>query len=409
MSNSKSSNPLRILVFSFYAPPDLCAGSFRLGALLDAFKEYDDSVKVVCFTTMPNRYHELSAHANAFEEKGNAEIHRFSLPEHDNGMLKQAWAFIQYARQARRYVNEHKSEFDLVFATSSRLMTATLGAWASRTMGVPLYLDIRDLFLDTLRSVMANPLKMLLLPALTQIERMTFRQASRINLVSEGFAADIEKTAPKVETRFFTNGIDEEFMQPLPRLDAVEPVRILYAGNIGAGQGLELVLPPAALMLQGQAVFDVVGSGGRRAALEKALQNAGVENVVLHDPVPRHKLMRYYANSDILLLNLNDVPAFRKVLPSKLFEYGSLGKPVLAGVAGYAATFVEQEIAGSDVYTPCDPEGLVTGFQSLKLLIGAELDRERFRARFRRKTVMKNMAEDIIDLHRTHQNRPTCG
>lgn len=405
MPNSESSKPLRVLILSFYAPPDLCAGSFRLGALLDALKARGGSVRVVCLTTMPNRYHELSVHANALEDKGNAEIHRFSLPDHDNGMLKQTLAFIQYASQARRYVNEHKGEFDLVFATSSRLMTATLGAWASRKLRVPLYLDIRDLFLDTLRSVLAKPLKMLLLPALTQIERITFRQASRINLVSEGFAADIEEIAPKVETRFFTNGIDEEFMQPLPRRIAVEPVRILYAGNIGAGQGLELVLPSAALMLQGQAVFDIVGSGGRREALKKALQDAGVENVVLHNPVPRNELMQHYANSDILWLNLNDVSAFRKVLPSKLFEYGSLGKPVLAGVAGYAATFVRGEIVGSHVYTPCDPEGLVLGFHSLRSLPEVELDREPFRARFRRKTVMKKLSDDIIALHQTHANQ----
>ena len=46
----------------------------------------------------------------------------------------------------------------------------------------------------------------------------------------------------------------------------------------------------------------------------------------------------------MLFLHLGAVPAFEKVLPSKLFEYAALGKPVLAGVAGYAADFVRAEI-----------------------------------------------------------------
>ena len=57
------------------------------------------------------------------------------------------------------------------------------------------------------------------------------------------------------------------------------------------------------------------------------------------DPVSRSDLFDEYKNADVLFLHLNDYAAFRKVLPSKIFEYAATGKPILAGVAGYMQNF----------------------------------------------------------------------
>ena len=85
--------------------------------------------------------------------------------------------------------------------------------------------------------------------------------------------------------------------------------------------------------------FVVIGDGGRRRALEQALARSGADNVELRPPVPRAELIRSYRDADVLLLHLGRHPAFEKVLPSKLFEYAALGKPILAGVSGCARHF----------------------------------------------------------------------
>src|SRR5262249_37300436 len=147
---------------------------------------------------------------------------------------------------------------------------------------------------------------------------------------------------------WFTNGIDEEFLtrrsRAVPQTAGDGRAVILYAGNIGEGQGLHEILPELARELRAEARFVVIGDGGRRAALEAALAKAGVDNVSICAPMPRPALMEAYDAADVLFLHLGAYPAFEKVLPSKLFEYGALGKPVLAGVGGYAACFVCEEI-----------------------------------------------------------------
>ena len=66
-------------------------------------------------------------------------------------------------------------------------------------------------------------------------------------------------------------------------------------------------------------------------------------------------------------MHLNSYDAFLKVLPSKVFEYASMGKPIWAGVAGYAASFVGQHVNNAAVFEPCDVEGAVAVFENLSL------------------------------------------
>ena len=84
----------------------------------------------------------------------------------------------------------------MVFATSSRLMTAFLGAYISSKIRKPLYLDIRDIFTDTMSNILSNKVSSLINPILNYIEKKTFRKAVHINLVSEGFCNILKKNTP---------------------------------------------------------------------------------------------------------------------------------------------------------------------------------------------------------------------
>ena len=66
----------------------------------------------------------------------------------------------------------------------------------------------------------------------------------------------------------------------------------------------------------------------------KKLADLLINNVNLITPVNRNELIKYYQGSGFLFLHLNDYEAFKKVLPSKIFECGATKKPVIAGVDG---------------------------------------------------------------------------
>src|SRR5690606_39652594 len=123
-----------------------------------------------------------------------------------------------YARGVLRLVRGE--QYSLVFATSSRLLTASLGAFLSRRLKTPVYLDIRDIFVDTIRDVLPRiaPFSSLLF---SPVERWTIGHAQAANLISEGFSSYFEPRYPERRFRYFTNGIDDIFLQKLDRKSVV--------------------------------------------------------------------------------------------------------------------------------------------------------------------------------------------
>jgi hypothetical protein len=387
---------LKILVLSFYYRPDLSAGSFRTTAFVDALKQkMPAGGQIDVLTTLPNRYSSFSVEALAEEKVPGLSIVRISLPPHQSGMFDQAKAFISFAREVSRQTRE--KEYDLVFATSSRLMTAVLGAWVARKKKIPLYLDIRDIFVDTIKDVLPRHFAILAKPVFSVLERWTINSASKVNLVSQGFAEYFSTQYPRQQYSYFTNGIDDEFLtvqipKSVPWTEGV--VEVLYAGNLGEGQGLHAIIPDLAKKMQLQVRFKIIGDGGRKDALIAALVSAGVDNVELLPPMNRTQLIKAYQSADVLFLHLNDYDAFRKVLPSKLFEYGAMGKPIWAGVSGYAAEFMRTELDNSAVFHPCNAVEAERVFSQLKL---QNKPRDRFAAKFARLNIANVMAADVVN------------
>jgi glycosyltransferase involved in cell wall biosynthesis len=384
----------RILILTFYYEPDLAAGSFRATALVSALLERDPSVEIDVITTLPNRYHSFGAAATTLETRDRVRIRRIPLSPHRSGMRDQATSFMHFARKVMQLAAGER--YDLVFATSSRLMTAFLGARVAARAHAPLYLDIRDIFVDTMADVLPRYAAAALTPILAVMERRTILQAQHVNLVSRGFREYFTRRYPRQSFSYYPNGIDDQFLdaggRPAPAVPGA-PLRILYAGNIGEGQGLHLILPPLAARLGDRVRFVVIGDGGRRPQLEAALSAAGVTTVGLRPPVQREQLVAEYRAADVLFLHLNDYDAFRKVLPSKIFEYAALGKPVWAGVAGYAAEFIRQEVSNASVFAPCDVDDAVRSIEMLEI---RDTPRDSFIQKFRRGTIMRDMADDIL-------------
>lgn len=387
---------MNILVLSFYYPPDLSAGSFRTKALVDALtKATGEAGRIDVVTTLPNRYRTFVTSADNRETFGRVQVTRVALPMHRSGMRDQALAFAVFAWKA--LWNLRGKQYDLVYATSSRLFTAFLGALCSIRTKAPLYLDIRDIFVDTINDVLPRRVARLAMPLLKGVECFTVTRASRINLVSEGFRDYFHSRYPEGHYVFFTNGVDEEFVRarfdPPQRTEEGRPT-IVYAGNFGEGQGLHRIIPSLAKRLP-EYDFQLVGDGGRKDALVRELEVARLTNVRVLPPVPRERLLELYRDAVCLFLHLNDYEAFRKVLPSKIFEYAATGKPILAGLAGYPAEFLTRHVENAAVFPPCDVEAAVRALRTLRL---APVDRSAFIERFDRGRIMNAMASDVMAL-----------
>lgn len=387
---------MRILVLSFYFAPDLCAGSFRTTAFVEELKKQinqDDKIEII--TTMPNRYGSFSEEAKKFEKlEDNIEINRIDLGSHKSGFVDQSKLFLKFAWQVMKLV-KNREKYDIVYATSSRLMTAFLGSLIAKKQKAKLYLDIRDIFTDTLESIFAKSKLRYVIPIFKQIEKYTINSATHINLVSKGFENYFRNINDRVGYSFYTNGIDDVFLKyDFTQNRKNEKIIITYAGNIGEGQGLEKIVPNMARKLGNNYEIHIIGDGGRKKELVNGLKN--IENVKLYDPVNRAKLLEIYKNSDILFLHLNDYEAFKKVLPSKLFEYATTNKFIIAGVGGYAKEFVEENISDTFTFKPCDINDFYDKFKKVENF--ADINRTFFVEKFKRKNIMNIMAKEVYNL-----------
>lgn len=386
---------MKILIVSFYYEPDLCAGSFRSTSFVKALKRLlkdEDSIEVM--TTLPNRYSSFTVAARELELKGNVLIKRIKIPVHKSGFFDQAQSFLVYFLRTLQHVRGKK--YDMVFATSSRLFSAFLGAVIAQQKNIPLYLDMRDIFTDTMQSVLKESKLKLLVPLFTLVEKFTIRRACNINFVSQGFVPYFKKRyGHSLRHSFYPNGIDEEFLgfdKSPPIVKDKQKIRFTYTGNIGEGQGLEKIVPDIAKKYP-NIEFCIIGDGGTKKLLQERV--AHMANVQLINPVSRMTLIEYYKGSDFLFLQLNDYDAFKKVLPSKIFEYGATYKPIIAGVDGYAKEFLEEHLPDCLIYKPCDIDDFCRKYENFSGAVDMARRRE-FINKFSRENIMDAMSRDFL-------------
>jgi glycosyltransferase involved in cell wall biosynthesis len=373
----------------------LCAGSFRNTSLVKSLSGTlgeDDIIDVV--TTYPNRYRVYKREAPIFEKKGNVQINRVKAPEHKNGFLDQMYTFLIFFIGAKRIAK--KRNYDLVFASSSRLFTAYLGYTIAHKKSIPLYLDIRDIFADTIGDILKNfSIKQIILFLIKSIEKRTFDNATHINLVSGGFLPYFYKFKCSSYSEY-SNGIDADFLNLPPGIhnDNMErKTSILYAGNIGEGQGLDKIIPLAASMLGDNYEFIIVGDGGTKNKLQTEISKRKLTNIVLRDPVDREELKKLYNNADYLFLHLNNYKAFEKVLPSKIFELAAYDKPIIAGVSGFSYEFIKNNISNVILFKSCDVDSLANQIKNYNYKTEHRSD---FIQNFKRETINDLMVQSIL-------------
>lgn len=392
---------MKIVFFTFYYPPDLCAGSFRASSLADALSKRmkgDDELHII--TTHPNRYENHRVKADNIEIHGNITVHRISVPSHKSGMLAQVRTFVTYALASYKLSNNLNPDF--LIGTTSRLMTGVLTGISARKLGCKYFIDLRDIFSETISDIFSQKSKLLGFVSKTTfslLERWLFNKAIGVNVVSEGFPEYFQtKGVDTSNWSFFPNGVDKEFIN-LPFIENENSKNIktiLYAGNIGSGQGLEVVLPAAAKCMGSKYRFLVIGGGGTRSKLINAIRDSNVNNIEILPPVKREKLIEYYKHADILFLHLNDMPAFRRVLPSKIFEYTALRRPIVAGLSGYSAKFIVDNVPYATIFNSGDVNGCVDAIKKAESLEIKDKDIDTFVEKYSREKIMNKMVRHIF-------------
>lgn len=297
-------------------------------------------------------------------------------PSHDRSAVRRILNYVSFALSAAAGIFALPRP-DIVYVYSPP-PTSALGAVILHAVKrVPFVLDVQDMWPDTLGATGMVRAR----PVVAGIEwwlRLVYRRAARITVLSDGFRRLlIERgvTAEKIEV--IRNWTDESAIEGGELVHAPTAddgaFNIVYAGNLGPGQAVEVVLDAGALLKTRapQVRFLIAGEGVDAAQLRADASARGLDNIQFLGRLPQQDMPGLFARAGALLVHLRDEPVFTVTIPSKTQAYLRAGKPILLGVRGDAAELVRKARAGI-AFAPGDGESLADAVLSLAALPEAE-------------------------------------
>lgn len=251
---------------------------------------------------------------------------------------------------------------DHVFTFEVSPMTqALIGVWYANRHKVPHTLYVQDLWPENVETVTGIHSKLVITP-ISKMVNYIYRNCDRILATSPSFVAEIVKRVPDHPDKVqYWPQYAEEFYyprekMPIPEIPDDDRFKIVFTGNIGQAQGLD-VLPRAAKHLKMLGVKDVcfviVGSGRDRERLISEIVDCGVLDMFfMIDRQPAKRIPEILAACDAGFISFMDDPLFEKTIPAKLQSYMACGIPVIAAAKGETERIIMESGCGM-----CSPIG----------------------------------------------------
>jgi colanic acid biosynthesis glycosyl transferase WcaI len=219
-----------------------------------------------------------------------------------------------------------QKKYDVVLCISPPFHLGLLPMLYAKLRGARFINHIQDLQVDA-----AKDLGMIknesFLNLMFGIEKFIFDTGDFVSTISTGMQKKIRhKYIDEDKTFLFPNWVDENVIYPLPKEQSLrsefglshDDKVILYSGNLGEKQGLEIIIEVASHFISRRDVhFIISGSGGGKDKLIKLAEDHGLDNIKFYPLQPYEKLSALLAMADIHLV-LQKKSASDLVMPSKL-------------------------------------------------------------------------------------------
>lgn len=363
--------------------------------------------KVTVLTGIPNYpqgefYEGYSKKERRTENWNGVEIIRIPLVARGHSAAKLFLNYLSFVRSGRKWVKRTKLKADVVFTFEVSPMTqALIGVWYTKKFKVPNYLYVQDLWPENVEIVtgITNPI---VINPISKMVDYIYKNCTKIFATSPSFVEEIQKRVEDKDKVLYLPQYAEDFYRPISRKPVPEipddgRFKIIFTGNIGKAQGLD-ILPKTAELLKGEhIVFVIVGDGRYREEFEREIRERGVEDLFILIPrQPAERIPELLATCDVAFLSFMNTPLFEKTIPAKLQSYMACGMPILASASGETERIIKEADCG--ICTPIgDSKALsdaVRNIQTADLQAMSKTSRSYCESNFDKQTIM-----DVLDSH----------
>ena len=263
------------------------------------------------------------------------------------GMLRNC---IDYVRQANAWVRECEERFDAVYVFEVSPVTVGLPAVTYKEkFGVPMFFNLQDLWPENVEEVLGIRFKPLSWYLGRIVDRI-YAGSDKILCASRGFVKNLtDRGVPESKLVFWPQFCLEPALEgkQRPEVYSQDTFNIVFAGNLGDAQGLDLMVEAAAELKGSGIRWYLVGDGRAKERLQKQVGEYGVqENVIFLGRVSEDEANRYVHFADCAYLSFKNNKIFNMTIPAKLQTYLACGTPVLAAAGGETAQLIRSSGCG---------------------------------------------------------------
>jgi glycosyltransferase involved in cell wall biosynthesis len=357
---------MRLLVVSQYFWPE----SFTINEVVLSLKAR--GIDVAFLTGKPNYpdgavFEGYRAWGSLKEDWQGIRVYRVPMiPRGKNSALGLAVNYVSFILSAMGFgswlLRQERPDAILVYCPSP-LLQALSALFLGRLKRVPVIVWVQDLWPESLESTgyVKNKLALALV---REVVKFLYSHTDHILISSRSFAASISAMVPGARISYLPNSVDASFCTPelaprtpMPELD--DGFCVVFAGNIGAAQAMDVVVLAAERLATVPDIrFVVIGSGSRLEWMRQEIFARRLANVHLVGRYPAVAMPYLLSRAGALLVTLADRPIFAATVPNKVQAYLAVGRPVIGCLNGEGARLIEEAQAGLTVPAE-DADGLV--------------------------------------------------
>lgn len=332
--------------------------AFRINDLVQAWVEQGHEVEVL--TGRPNYPHasqfpDHSWHGPLTEKALGARILR--VPVFPRGQARAYELGLHYMSfvilGSLRLLLHRSADWDRIFVFQTSPVTVAIPALLARMCsGAPVVLWVQDLWPEAVTSsgLVGNRV---FGSILAWLSTALYRASDRLVTQSQAFLESLSaRGVPAKRLAFVPNWAEDFYLSADPEAGdgQVEgrPFTVLFAGNLGRGQGADTMLQAMqCLRFHPMVRWRLVGEGALKPWLQAQVEDLGLSSRVEFLPAcPPEAMPPLFAAADALLVCLRKDPVYTMTVPGKLQSYLASGRPVLGCIDGEGARIIWESGAG---------------------------------------------------------------
>jgi glycosyltransferase involved in cell wall biosynthesis len=245
-----------------------------------------------------------------------------------------------------------RKKFDVIFVYGmSPILQVIPALFLGFLKNCPVVIWVQDLWPESLSATGYVPNR-LVLELVSMIVRFIYKHSDLILVQSRAFEAPVRELASDTPIKYHPNSVNNSFSVTVS--DEVQKIEgmdgsfsILFAGNIGQAQAVNVIVEAAFLLKDYTDIqFVVMGDGSARQGMLKEIENRHLGNLHLPGKFPVESMPGFMQKASALLVTLADREIFAATVPSKVQAYMAAGRPIVACLNGEGARLVRDANAG---------------------------------------------------------------